>query len=102
MTLDVVSEAFHGGVTFRRMLLQRAKDNRVQVTSQATLACWVFNHGTGRVRLLFAKDREQFFERRMAMRKPMRFASRKDFVEQDAERIDIRRFSNGLASCLLG
>jgi hypothetical protein len=66
------------------------------------LARCLLDDGTRRVRLLFAENREQFFEGWVAMRKAVRSASGKDFVEQDTERIDIGRRSNRLASGLLG
>ena len=70
--------------------------------SKTSLARWIFDYGTGPVRLLFAKNRENFFESWVAMRKPVRFASGKYFVEQDTERIDISRLGHGLAPGLLG
>ena len=102
MTPDIVREAFNGNVAPRWIFLQGAKDDRVQVASKTPLARWIFDYGTGPVRLLFAKNRENFFESWIAMRKPVRFASGKYFVEQHTERIDIGRLGHGLAPGLLG
>ena len=102
MTLDVIGEASYGGVTSRWIFLKGAENDCVQVASKMALARRIVDHGTWRMRLLFTKDCKQFFESWVSMRKAMRSASRKDFVEKDTERVNIGRFRNGLASGLLG